>query len=116
MVVSVRLLSCVSCRARLSYEQFSQFLVAIKELNAGRTSREDTLGAAKALFGPNNSDLYGEGPGQPPAAVSVLALQLGGQPQANLRHLHYANAVCCTRALRGMCKASLLLLHGRLLT
>jgi hypothetical protein len=48
------------CRARLSYEQFSQFLVAIKELNAGRTSREDTLGAAKALFGPNNLDLYGE--------------------------------------------------------
>lgn len=47
-------------RARLSYEQFSQFLVAIKELNAGRTSREDTLGAAKALFGPNNLDLYGE--------------------------------------------------------
>lgn len=49
-----------ACRARLSYEQFSQFLVAIKELNAGRTSREDTLGAAKALFGPNNLDLYGE--------------------------------------------------------
>lgn len=52
--------SVLSCRARLSYEQFSQFLVAIKELNAGRTSREDTLGAAKALFGASNSDLYGE--------------------------------------------------------
>jgi hypothetical protein len=47
------------CRARLSYEQFSQFLVAIKELNAGRSSREDTLAAAKALFGHNNGDLYG---------------------------------------------------------
>ncbi|WIA08253.1 hypothetical protein OEZ85_007697 [Tetradesmus obliquus] len=46
-------------RARLSYEQFSQFLVAIKELNAGRSSREDTLGAARALFGPANGDLYG---------------------------------------------------------
>lgn len=46
-------------RARLSYEQFSQFLVAIKDLNAGRTSREDTLGSAKALFGSNNTDLYG---------------------------------------------------------
>ncbi|WIA28314.1 hypothetical protein OEZ86_010865 [Tetradesmus obliquus] len=46
-------------RARLSYKQFSQFLVAIKELNAGRSSREDTLGAARALFGPANGDLYG---------------------------------------------------------
>jgi hypothetical protein len=53
--------SCNPCRARLSYEQFSQFLVAIKELNAGRASREDTLGAARQLFGPANSDLYGEG-------------------------------------------------------
>jgi hypothetical protein len=34
--------------------------VAIKELNAGRTSREDTLGTAKALFGTNNNDLYSE--------------------------------------------------------
>lgn len=32
-----------ACRARLSYEQFSQFLTSIKELNAGRQSREDTL-------------------------------------------------------------------------
>jgi hypothetical protein len=44
----------------LSYEQFSQFLVAIKELNAGRSSREDTLAAARQLFGPTNGDLYGE--------------------------------------------------------
>lgn len=51
---------CFAFRARLSYEQFSQFLVAIKDLNAGRTSREDTLGSAKALFGSNNTDLYGE--------------------------------------------------------
>eukprot|EP00878_Enallax_costatus_P018212 GHUV01019165.1.p1 GENE.GHUV01019165.1~~GHUV01019165.1.p1 ORF type:complete len:117 (-),score=18.35 GHUV01019165.1:816-1166(-) len=51
-------LSC--CRARLSYEQFSQFLVAIKDLNAGRATREDTLAAARQLFGPGNSDLYGE--------------------------------------------------------
>jgi hypothetical protein len=48
------------CRARLSYEQFSQFLEAIKDLNAGRASREDTLGAAQGLFGPGNADLYGE--------------------------------------------------------
>ncbi|KAF8072479.1 hypothetical protein HT031_000138 [Scenedesmus sp. PABB004] len=46
-------------RARLSYEQFSQFLVAIKELNGGRASREDTLGAARGLFGAGNADLYG---------------------------------------------------------
>eukprot|EP00775_Hariotina_reticulata_P011708 gene11708-11853_t len=46
-------------RARLSYEQFSQFLVAIKELNAGRASRENTLTAARGLFGSHNDDLYG---------------------------------------------------------
>lgn len=60
-----RVAACVvlvfcTLRARLSYEQFSQFLVAIKDLNAGRTSREDTLASAKALFGSNNTDLYGE--------------------------------------------------------
>eukprot|EP00951_Prasinocladus_malaysianus_P021947 scaffold182571_cov37-Prasinocladus_malaysianus.AAC.1 len=44
--------------ARLSYEQFSQFLQNIKELNAGRQSREDTLGKAKNIFGSDNNDLY----------------------------------------------------------
>jgi hypothetical protein len=47
-------------RARLSYEQFSSFLASIKELNAGRQSREDTLKRARDLFGVANDDLYGE--------------------------------------------------------
>ncbi len=38
-------------RARLSYEAFSHFLHAIKELNAGRQSREEALRAARATFG-----------------------------------------------------------------
>ncbi|GBF95972.1 hypothetical protein Rsub_08095 [Raphidocelis subcapitata] len=45
-------------RSRLSYKGFSQFLAAIKLLNAGRASRADTLGAARELFGDGNSDLY----------------------------------------------------------
>jgi hypothetical protein len=32
--------------------------VAIKELNAGRASRDDTLAAAQQLFGAANDDLY----------------------------------------------------------
>ena len=47
-------------RARLSYEQFSSFLGSIKELNAGRQSREDTLRRARELFGVANDDLYGK--------------------------------------------------------
>jgi len=45
-------------RARLSYEQFSQFLQNIKELNAGRQTREETLTKARDVFGADNSDLY----------------------------------------------------------
>lgn len=33
--------------------------MAIKELNAGRAGREDTLASARELFGPGNADLYG---------------------------------------------------------
>ena len=45
-------------RARLSYEQFSSFLQNIKELNAHRQSREETLQKAKTIFGNENEDLY----------------------------------------------------------
>ena len=46
-------------RARLSYEQFSSFLQNIKELNAHRQSREETLHKARSIFGSENDDLYG---------------------------------------------------------
>ncbi|KAL9226058.1 hypothetical protein vseg_001910 [Gypsophila vaccaria] len=45
-------------RSRLSYEQFSAFLVNIKELNAQKQSREETLRKAEAIFGTENNDLY----------------------------------------------------------
>mmetsp|Transcript_25626 Transcript_25626/g.35408 ORF Transcript_25626/g.35408 Transcript_25626/m.35408 type:complete len:294 (+) Transcript_25626:273-1154(+) len=45
-------------RARLAYEQFSQFLQNIKELNAHRQTREETLKKATTIFGSENSDLY----------------------------------------------------------
>ena len=45
-------------RARLSNEHFAAFLQAIKELNSGRQTREDTLAAAHDIFGPANPDLY----------------------------------------------------------
>jgi hypothetical protein len=38
----------------------SQFLQSIKELNAGRQSREDTLRRSREIFGPLRQDLYGE--------------------------------------------------------
>uniref|UniRef100_A0ACD5THB4 Uncharacterized protein n=1 Tax=Avena sativa TaxID=4498 RepID=A0ACD5THB4_AVESA len=45
-------------RNRMSYEQFSAFLANVKELNAHKQTREDTLRKADAIFGPENSDLY----------------------------------------------------------
>uniref|UniRef100_A0A0D9ZI35 At4g15545-like C-terminal domain-containing protein n=1 Tax=Oryza glumipatula TaxID=40148 RepID=A0A0D9ZI35_9ORYZ len=45
-------------RSRLSYEQFGAFLANIKELNAHKQSREDTLKKAEEIFGPDNKDLY----------------------------------------------------------
>lgn len=46
-------------RAQLSYEQFSQFLHNIKELNAGRQTRDETLRRARDIFGPTHPDLFG---------------------------------------------------------
>eukprot|EP00798_Chlamydomonas_sp_ICE-L_P016561 gene16561-22790_t len=45
-------------RDRLSYEQFTQFLHNIKELNGGRQSRDNTLWKAREIFGSTNQDLY----------------------------------------------------------
>lgn len=45
-------------RSRLSYEQFSAFLANVKELNAHKQTREETLQKANDIFGPDNRDLY----------------------------------------------------------
>lgn len=45
-------------RSRLSYEQFSAFLANIKELNAQKQTREETLRKAEQIFGMENKDLY----------------------------------------------------------
>uniref|UniRef100_A0A0A9H824 At4g15545-like C-terminal domain-containing protein n=1 Tax=Arundo donax TaxID=35708 RepID=A0A0A9H824_ARUDO len=45
-------------RNRLSYEQFSAFLANVKELNAHRQTKEETLRKADEIFGPENKDLY----------------------------------------------------------
>ncbi|XP_010531984.1 PREDICTED: uncharacterized protein At4g15545-like [Tarenaya hassleriana] len=45
-------------RSRLSYEQFSAFLANIKELNAQKQTREETLRKAEEIFGTENKDLY----------------------------------------------------------
>ncbi|CAI9760325.1 unnamed protein product [Fraxinus pennsylvanica] len=45
-------------RSRLSLEQFSAFLANVKELNAQRQSREETLKKAEEIFGTDNKDLY----------------------------------------------------------
>ncbi|XVF79505.1 hypothetical protein PTKIN_Ptkin14bG0228400 [Pterospermum kingtungense] len=45
-------------RTRLSYEQFSAFLANIKELNAQKQTREETLRKAEEIFGTDNKDLF----------------------------------------------------------
>ncbi|KAF3457281.1 hypothetical protein FNV43_RR01938 [Rhamnella rubrinervis] len=45
-------------RSRLSYEQFGAFLTNVKELNAHKQSKEETLKKADEIFGPENKDLY----------------------------------------------------------
>ncbi|XP_039141029.1 uncharacterized protein At4g15545-like [Dioscorea cayenensis subsp. rotundata] len=45
-------------RSRLSYEQFGAFLANIKELNAHKQSREETLRKAEEIFGTDCKDLY----------------------------------------------------------
>lgn len=45
-------------RNHLSYEQFSAFLANIKELNAHKQSRKETLRKAEEIFGTENNDLY----------------------------------------------------------
>ncbi|XP_074574601.1 uncharacterized protein At4g15545-like isoform X2 [Curcuma longa] len=45
-------------RSRLSYEQFGAFLANIKELNAHRQSREETLRKAEEIFGTKDRDLF----------------------------------------------------------
>ncbi|KAL0045619.1 hypothetical protein WJX82_011580 [Trebouxia sp. C0006] len=45
-------------RQRLSNDSFSLFLQAIKELNSGKKTREDTLHTANDIFGATNGDLY----------------------------------------------------------
>uniref|UniRef100_A0ACD5V3P8 Uncharacterized protein n=1 Tax=Avena sativa TaxID=4498 RepID=A0ACD5V3P8_AVESA len=45
-------------RTRLSYEQFGAFLANIKEFNAQKQSREDTLSKAEEIFGTEHKDLY----------------------------------------------------------
>eukprot|EP00850_Spirogloea_muscicola_P004809 SM000021S06442 [mRNA] locus=s21:202898:203524:- [translate_table: standard] len=47
-----------ACRSRLKYEQFSSFLANIKDLNAHRQTKEDTLRKAAEIFGADNQDLY----------------------------------------------------------
>jgi len=45
-------------RTRFSYEQFGAFLANIKEFNAQKQSREDTLSKAEEIFGVEHKDLY----------------------------------------------------------
>ncbi|CAM8988293.1 unnamed protein product [Rhodiola kirilowii] len=45
-------------RSRLSYEQFGAFLANVKELNAQKQTKEDTLRKVDEIFGPDNKDLY----------------------------------------------------------
>ncbi|CAA7040768.1 unnamed protein product [Microthlaspi erraticum] len=45
-------------RSRLSYEQFGAFLGNVKDLNAHKQTREETLRKAEEIFGGDNRDLY----------------------------------------------------------
>ncbi|KZV56307.1 hypothetical protein F511_00304 [Dorcoceras hygrometricum] len=45
-------------RSHLSLEQFSAFLANVKEFNAQKQTREETLRKAQEIFGTDNKDLY----------------------------------------------------------
>jgi len=45
-------------RGKLAYEDFNTFLANIKRLNSHQQTRDQTLEAARKLFGAQNSDLY----------------------------------------------------------
>ncbi|KFK39473.1 hypothetical protein AALP_AA3G248800 [Arabis alpina] len=45
-------------RSRLSYEQFGAFLGNVKDLNAHKQTREETLRKAEEIFGSDNRDLF----------------------------------------------------------
>jgi len=45
-------------RSRLSYEAFNLFLASIKRLNSQQQTREETLGEARRIFGPELQDMY----------------------------------------------------------
>ncbi|CAN8231977.1 unnamed protein product [Cochlearia groenlandica] len=45
-------------RSRLSYEQFGAFLGNVKDLNAHKQTRDETLRKAEEIFGGDNRDLY----------------------------------------------------------
>lgn len=53
-------LGAIWCRQRLSNDSFSVFLQAIKELNSGKKTREETLNTASNIFGASNADLFGK--------------------------------------------------------
>ena len=58
------------CRSRLAAPRFGQFLQAIKELNSGAKTREQTLQQARDLFGTSEADLYGKPAGPEPLESS----------------------------------------------
>ncbi|CAF2073171.1 unnamed protein product [Brassica oleracea var. botrytis] len=45
-------------RSRLSYEQFGAFLGNVKDLNAHKQTKDETLRKAEEIFGSDNRDLY----------------------------------------------------------
>ncbi|WZY70128.1 hypothetical protein YC2023_002368 [Brassica napus] len=45
-------------RSRLSYEQFGAFLGNVKDLNAHKQTKDETLRKAEEIFGTDNRDLY----------------------------------------------------------
>ena len=72
-------------RSKLSYEQFSQFLHNIKELNAGRQNRDETLRRVRDIFGYQHQDLFGE--------WSLCSPRRGGPPAQNYT-VYNSNPFC----------------------
>lgn len=84
-----------SLRSKLSYEQFAQFLHNIKELNAGRQNRDETLRRVRDIFGYQHQDLFGAWtrPIHPSVASStygydliLFILPIETQPSSTLIH------------------------------
>jgi hypothetical protein len=93
-------------RQRLSNDSFSLFLQAIKELNSGKKTREDTLHTANDIFGATNGDLYSEFHTDRPS-VEVRDAHMGSVIPMTATAVHTLLLVTAKSSMLGCCMCRL---------